>query len=59
MVRLAAVGTGWQGQGLLSAMDGIEQITVAGVCDLNEETLSKAVKKFQLRGFHDYVQMLG
>ncbi|MBY0145946.1 Gfo/Idh/MocA family protein [Neobacillus niacini] len=58
MVRIAVVGTGWQGQGHLSTMQKIAGIEVVGVCELNEETLLKAVTKFGVKGFSDYVIML-
>jgi predicted dehydrogenase len=58
MVRLAVVGTGWQGQGHLNTMKDINEIEVVGVCDLNEELLAKAVNKFGVKGFQNYVEML-
>ena len=58
MVRLAVVGTGWQGQGHLNTMKEINEIEVVGVCDLNEELLAKAVNKFGVKGFQNYVEML-
>ncbi|MDM5330545.1 Gfo/Idh/MocA family oxidoreductase [Neobacillus sp. CF12] len=58
MVRIAVVGTGWQGQGHLSTMQKISGIEVVGVCELNEETLLKATTKFGVKGFTDYVKML-
>jgi len=58
MVRLAVVGSGWQGQGHLSTMKDINEIEVVGICDLNDEMLTKAVNKFGVKGFHDYVEML-
>ncbi|MEH7095798.1 Gfo/Idh/MocA family protein [Neobacillus vireti] len=58
MVRLAVAGSGWQGQGHLSTMKDINEIEVVGICDLNDEMLTKAVNKFGVKGFHDYVEML-
>jgi predicted dehydrogenase len=58
MVRIAVVGTGWQGQGHLSTMQKIAGIEVVGICELNEETLLKATTKFGVKGFTDYVKML-
>ncbi|MGG3468201.1 Gfo/Idh/MocA family oxidoreductase [Neobacillus pocheonensis] len=58
MVRLAVVGSGWQGQGHLNTMKDIKGIEVVGICDLNEEMLKKAVNKFEVKGFNNYVEML-
>jgi len=58
MVRIAVVGTGWQGQGHLSTMKNMPEIEVVGVCELNEETLLKAATKFAVKGFTSYVDML-
>jgi predicted dehydrogenase len=58
MVRLAVVGTGWQGQGHLTTLREIKDIQVVGICDLNNEMLSKAVSKFGVKGFNSYVEML-
>jgi predicted dehydrogenase len=58
MVRIAVVGTGWQGQGHLSTMQKIAGIEVVGICELNEKTLLKATTKFGVKGFTDYVKML-
>ena len=58
MVRLAVVGTGWQGQGHLTTLRDIKDIQVVGICDLNNEMLSKAVSKFGVKGFNNYVEML-
>jgi predicted dehydrogenase len=58
MVRLAVVGSGWQGQGHLSTMKNIHEIEVVGICDLNDEMLAKAVNKFGVKGFNDFVGML-
>jgi predicted dehydrogenase len=58
MVRIAVVGTGWQGQGHLSTMQKIAGIEFVGVCELNEETLLMATTKFGVKGFTDYVKML-
>ena len=58
MVRLAVVGSGWQGQGHLSTMKSIHEIEVVGICDLNDEMLAKAVNKFGVKGFNDFVGML-
>ncbi|MDN4075322.1 Gfo/Idh/MocA family protein [Fictibacillus terranigra] len=58
MVRIAVVGTGWQGQGHLNTMNEIKGIEVVGVCDVNEDMLKKAETKFGVKGFTDYVEML-
>lgn len=58
MVRLAVVGSGWQGQGHLSTMKEIHEIEVVGICDLNDEMLTKAVNKFGVKGFNDFGEML-
>lgn len=58
MVRLALVGTGWQGQGHLTTLCEIKDVLVVGICDLNEEMLNKAVTKFGVKGFNNYVEML-
>lgn len=58
LVRIAVVGTGWQGQGHLSTMKDIKNIEVVGVCDLDQELLTKASTKFSALGFNDYIEML-
>lgn len=58
MVRLAVVGTGWQGQGHLTTLRDIKEIQTVGVSDLNEVMLNKASNKFGVKGFTDYVEML-
>jgi len=58
MVRIAVVGTGWQGQGHLSTMLDIKKIEIVGVCDVNQELLTKASTKFAVAGFNDYIEML-
>jgi predicted dehydrogenase len=58
MVRLAVVGTGWQGQGHLNTMRDIQEIQAVGVCDLNEAMLNKASSKFDVKGYNNYVEML-
>ncbi|MEH7380551.1 Gfo/Idh/MocA family oxidoreductase [Bacillus sp. JJ1533] len=58
MVKLAVVGTGWQGQGHLNTMKDIPEIEIVGVFDVNQETLMKAANKFGVVGYTDYVEML-
>lgn len=58
MIRIALVGTGWQGQGHLNTMQNMKNIQVVGVCDVNEDMLKKASTKFSIQGFTSYVEML-
>ncbi|MBS4205207.1 Gfo/Idh/MocA family protein [Lederbergia citrea] len=58
MVKIALVGTGWQGQGHLATLKELENVHLVGVCDLNEEMLQKATSKFGIKGFNNYVNML-
>ncbi len=58
MVRIAIVGTGWQGQGLMSNLSSITEAELVGACDLNPEMLAKVSAKFSVRGYADYVHML-
>jgi predicted dehydrogenase len=58
MVRIALVGTGWQGQGHLNTLKQVQGVELVGICDMNVEMLEKAAEKFQIPGFNDYVQML-
>ncbi|WJH32518.1 Gfo/Idh/MocA family oxidoreductase [Paenibacillus sp. CC-CFT747] len=58
MVRIAIVGTGWQGQGLMSSLKQIEGMELVGACDLNAEMLAKVVTKFSVPGYADYGRML-
>jgi len=58
MVRLAMIGTGWQGQGHLGNLRQIAGIEVVGVCDTNEELLAKSSAKFGVPGFRDAERML-
>ncbi len=58
MVRMALIGTGWQGQGLLNFLTRIDDADVVGICDLNEEMLNKAANKFNVAAYSDYEKML-
>lgn len=58
MVRLALIGTGFQGQGHLKTLKEIDEVELVGVCDLNEEALSKVGNKFGVRTYTDYARML-
>lgn len=58
MVRIAIVGAGWQGQGLLSNLRNIPDVEIVGACDLSPEVLVKVSSKFSVPGFEDFVHML-
>ncbi|HEU5140533.1 MAG TPA: Gfo/Idh/MocA family oxidoreductase [Bacillales bacterium] len=58
MVRIALLGTGFQGQGHLNTIKEIPEIELVGMCDLNREALTRAEKKFGIPAFSDYVEML-
>ncbi|MCL6442386.1 MAG: Gfo/Idh/MocA family oxidoreductase [Alicyclobacillus sp.] len=57
MVRLAIIGVGWQGQGLLSHLAQIPEASVVGACDLQVELLAKVEHKYGVRGFTEYEEM--
>lgn len=57
MARIALIGTGWQGQGLLNFLIRNTDCEVVGICDVNEEMLNKAASKFDLSAFSDYEKM--
>lgn len=57
MVRLALIGTGFQGQGHLKTLQDIEGAEIVGICDLNEETLSRAGEKSGASTFKDAAKM--
>ncbi|MFC0472119.1 Gfo/Idh/MocA family protein [Halalkalibacter kiskunsagensis] len=58
MVRIAVVGTGWHGQGHLNTMKEMALIEIVGICDVNQEMLTKAANKFNVPAFKNYIQML-
>ncbi|MBM7554149.1 Gfo/Idh/MocA family protein [Thalassobacillus pellis] len=58
MVRVAVVGAGWHGQGHINTITQIDQIELVGVCDLNENHLTKVLKKFNVPVYKNYVEML-
>lgn len=58
MVRIAIVGAGWQGQGLMSNLRKIPGAELVGACDLNPQMLEKVSTKFSVPGYADYVEML-
>ncbi|HET7628131.1 MAG TPA: Gfo/Idh/MocA family oxidoreductase [Bacillales bacterium] len=58
MVRLAVVGTGFQGQGHLASLKKIAGVELVAICDKNEQTLRKAEKKTGLPAYSDCEKML-
>lgn len=58
MVRLAMIGTGWQGQGHLNTLKLIEDVETVGICDLNAVMLAKVSGKFGLPGYDNVPRML-
>jgi predicted dehydrogenase len=57
MVRIAIVGAGWQGQGLLANLAAIPEAELVGACDLNPQVLEKVRAKYGAEGFTDYTEM--
>jgi predicted dehydrogenase len=57
-VRLGVIGTGGMGTGHIRSIKGIEEVELAAVCDIDQETCGQASSENEVPGFVDYRELI-
>lgn len=61
MVKIAVIGVGTFGTNLLNTFSQLERegrCKLVAICDINKETLERQTKKYNVKGYTDYKEMI-